>query len=127
MDSQENRSQRRSRGGKLGVIGVLLSYILGRIIPGFAVKRLVRALGSGSEETRSAAYMALVKLGPRNADRLLAEAKAGHGTAGILQALGDMGDRHVISSLEEFTKSANPKVADAARESIELLKSDDPE
>ena len=127
MNSQENTTQRPAGGGKFGVIGVLLSFILGRLFPGFAVKRLVRALGSGSEETRTAAYMALVKLGPRNADRLLAEARAGHGTASILQALGDMGDRHVISDLEEFTKSSNAKVADAARESIEVLKSGEAE
>ena len=125
MNRLENTKQRASGGGKLGVIGVLLNYCLGRVAPGFAVKRLVRALGSPNEETSMAAYMVLVKLGPRNADRLLAKAKQGLGTASIVQVLGDMGDRRLIPDLEVFTQSSDPQVASAARDSIELLQSGD--
>jgi len=123
MDSHEETKRGRSRGSKFGVIGVLLNYVLGRVAPGFAVKRLIRALGSPNEATKMAAYMALVKLGPRNADRLLAAAKQGQQTAAIVQLLGDLGDRRLIADLEEFARSSDPEVASAARESLEVLQS----
>ncbi len=123
MDRQKETNRGSSGGSKFDVIGVLLYFLLGRVVPGFAVKRLIRALGSPNEETKMAAYMALVKLGPRNADRLLAAAKQGQRTAGIVQLLGDLGDRRLIGDLQEFTQSSDPKVASAARESIELLQS----
>jgi len=123
MDRQEPTKPPSSGGSKFGVIGVLLNYGLGRIAPGFAVPRLIRALGSPNEETKMAAYMALVKLGPRNADRLLAAARHGQRTASIVQLLGDLGDRGLIPELAEFTRSADPQVAAAARDSIELLQS----
>jgi HEAT repeat protein len=125
MNRQEEAKQPSSGGSKFGVIGVLMNYGLGRIAPGFAVKRLIRALGSPNEETKMAAYMALVKLGPRNADRLLTAARQGQRTAGIVQLLGDLGDRGLISELDEFTRSSDPKVAAAARDSIDLLQSAD--
>jgi HEAT repeat protein len=43
--------------------------------------------------------------------------------ASIVQLLGDLGDRRLISRLEEFTQSPDPEVASAARESIETLQS----
>ena len=114
-----------SGGSKLGVIGVVANYFLARIVPGFAVNRLVRALGSRNEDSATAAYMALVKLGPKYADGLLSHAKRGHHTASIIQVLGDFGEQRLISDLEQFVESPDPKVASAARESIGLLRASD--
>jgi len=114
-----------SVGRGLGVIGVLLNYGMARIVPGAGVRRLVYALGSPDEDTSVAAYMALVKLGPRNAKRLLEEAKKGQQTASLLQVLGDLHESSIIPDLEEFARSPDRKVADAARESLEALRSDE--
>ncbi len=122
----QNRIE-HSGGSKLGVIGVVANYFLARIVPNFAVARLVRALGSRNEDSATAAYMALVKLGPKNADRLLSHAKRGRHTASIIQVLGDMGERRLISDLEQFGESPDPEVASAARESIALLGAGDGE
>lgn len=123
--------QMRSKPGstmssKFALVGVLLCYGLGRFFPGFAVHWLIRALDCASEETSMAAYMALVKLGPRNAEQLLSAARKGRGTASIVQLLGDMGERRFIADLQEFTRSPDPQIATAARESIELLQSPSP-
>ncbi len=126
MTQQPNQNRLgHSWGSKLGVIGVLASYFLARIAPGFAVDRLVRALGSPNEDSATAAYMALVKLGPKYADGLLSHAKGGRHTASIIQVLGDLGERRLISDLEQFVASADPEVAAAARESIGLLRAGD--
>jgi HEAT repeat protein len=69
-----------------------------------------------------AAYMALVKLGPRNLKLLLEEARQGQNTAGILQLIGDLGDPAAIGELEAFCSSDDPRVAEAATESIALLR-----
>jgi hypothetical protein len=121
----EDEAQR----GRLGVVGVFSNYAIARVRPGKAVIRLVSALGSDDEETSMAAYMALVKLGSREPvpKMLLAEAAKGHETAAILQVLGDVGDPRLIPALEVYTASADVKVADAARESIEALREAGPE
>ena len=74
-----------------------------------------------------AAYMALVKLGPGSAARLLEEAKKGRQTASVLQVLGDLGEPGIIPELEEFTRSPDQKVAEAARESLDALRTDETE
>ena len=121
---KQNRLE-HSAGSKIGVIGVVANYFLARIAPGFGVARLVRALGSPNEDSATAAYMALVKLGPKYADGILSHAKCGRHTASIIQVLGDLGERRLISDLEQFVESPDPEVASAARESIELLRADD--
>ena len=76
-----------------------------------------------------AAYMALVKLGPRNAAMLLEEARQGGNTASLLQLLGDLGEPGIIPDLEEFAQSPDTDIASAARESIAALQEgehDDP-
>ena len=108
-------------GGGLGVVRVLLDYGLARIAPKSRVRHLVSALGDPREETAMAAYMALVKLGPRIASHLLDAARAGHQTADVLRVLRDQGDSRVIPSLETFVRSSDPAVANAARESIAAL------
>lgn len=111
---------------KLALVGILLCYGLGRFLPGFAVNWLIRTLDCANEETSMAAYMALVKLGPRNAEQLLTAARKGRSTASIVQLLGDMGERRFITDLQEFSRSPDPQIATAARDSIELLQSPPP-
>lgn len=126
MTQQPNQNRLKHSGGnKLGVIGVVAAYFLARIAPNLGVNRLVRALGGRNEDSATAAYMALVKLGPKCADRLLSHAKHGRHTASIIQVLGDLGERRLISDLEQFVESPDPDVASAARESIELLRAGD--
>ncbi len=105
----------------LRVVGVVISYLLARVFPGVGVGRLISSLDSSSEDAATAAYMALVKLGPRHAERLLAEARQGRLTSKVLQVLGDLGDATLIPDLKIFAASKDPEVAAAARESIEAL------
>lgn len=111
----------------MGVLGVMRDYALARFRPGSAVRRLVAALGSGDEDTSTAAYMALVKLGPRIAPCLLEEAHKGVQTADVLQVLGDLDDRNLIPELERFANSNNSEIAAAARESLQSLQEEEEE
>jgi hypothetical protein len=115
------KEKEKSGGRGLGVLGVLLDYALAQIAPGPGVRRLVDALGSRDEDTATAAYMFLVKLGPRIAARLVEEARKGHETVSVLQILGDQGDGGVVADLEGFAESPDREVASAARESLESL------
>ena len=116
-----NPEEQGSRGGRSGVVAVLLNYAIARLAPSIAVPRLVAALGSRNEETATAAYVALVKLGPRIASLLLTEAHAGRQTAHVLHVLGDQCDQSVGPDVENFLQSADAAVAAAARESLQVL------
>ena len=105
----------------LGVVSALLWYLLALVAPGTAVRRLVAALGSRNEDKKTSAYMLLVKLGSRAAPHLLEAAREGRETASVLQVLGDLGDRELVSELEVFAGSDDPTVAAAARESMDAL------
>lgn len=109
----------------LGVIGVLANYSIARVTPGGSVRRLVAAMSSLDEDTSMAAHMALVKLGPGNAQRVVQEMKTGRQTTGLIQLLGDLGDPSVIPYLEEFTNSDDPGLASAAQESLDVLRPDE--
>ena len=109
----------------LGVLSVLLNYGLARLRPRWSVRRLVSALSSSDEDTSTLAYIALVRLGPRVADALLEVARCGESPAEILSILGDQGDLRVLRSLQGFLSSKDPSVVEAARESIELLESNE--
>ena len=111
----------RDRSNKVfGVLGVIANFGLAKIAPASSVKRLVKALDSSNEDTRTAAYMALVKLGPNYAKEVLKT--AGDATSGVIQVLGDMGDPSLIPELERYAATDNSKIAEVARESIEALK-----
>ena len=118
----EKRESRGIRG--LGVIGVIANYSIALVAPDASIRRLVAAMNSLDEDTSMAAYMALVKLGPRNAQRVVQEMKMGQQTEDLIQLLGDLGDPSVISYLEGFTNSDDPALASAARESLDLLRLD---
>ena len=111
----------RDRSNRVfGVLGVIANFGLARIAPASSVKRLVKALDSSNEDTRTAAYMALVKLGPNYAKEVLKTAD--DATSGVIQVLGDMGDSSLIPELERYVEADNIKIAEVARESIEALK-----
>ena len=116
--SEEPRPARRN---PLRVVGVFINYLLARLVPGAGVGRLISALGSRDEDASVAAYMALVKLGPKNAGRLIEAARQGRCSAALLQVVGDLGDPSVVPDLKEFVAAEDPEVAAAARESIEIL------
>ena len=109
----------KDRSNKVfGVLGVIANFGLAKIAPASSVKRLVKALDSSNEDTRTAAYMALVKLGPDYAKEVMKNAE--NPTSEIIQVLGDMGDASVIPALERFTKDGS--LGEIARESIEALR-----
>ena len=89
------------------------------------MRKLVSALIQGDEDTSTAAYMALVKLGPRiNIQLLIENIKKSEPNAGLIQLLGDLGDPSALSYLEELSLSPDQNIATAARESIETLNND---
>ena len=110
---------KRKRSNKVfGVLGVIAKFGLARIAPASSVKRLVKALDSSNEDTSTAAYMALVKLGHRYSKEVLMFCETP--SPGVIQVLGDMGDASVIPELERF--ASDRELAEIARESIEALK-----
>lgn len=106
----------------LRVVGVLLSYIVARIVPSVGIGWLVDALGSPREDARTMAYMALVKLGSKQTSKLVEMARSGRQTASVLQVLGDVADAKLVRELEDFAASDDEEIANAARESIEAIK-----
>ena len=126
MSIDNNKKQSSSAQGRLGTIGVLVNYGIAHVVPGAGVKRLISTIDSPNEDASMAAYMALVKLGSKNAARIVKEAREGRKTASLLQLLGDLGEPSVIPDLEEFAQSPDTKIASAARESIAVLKGDEP-
>jgi hypothetical protein len=81
---------------------------------------LARALGSGDETVRTVAGMALVKAGPRSGPLLAAtldRAPEAH-VPMLLRVLGDLGDPRYRDLLERHATSADPEVAQAARDAL---------
>ncbi len=121
--TDERRENKGGITGVLGVVAVLCSYALARIFPGLGTGRLIAALGSDYESRRMAAHIALVKLGPRCAPRLLAAIDRGHPeAAALVQILGGHGDPALLPRLEELAASGQPEIADAATAAIALLR-----
>jgi len=107
----------------VGVLGVILNSALSYAMPRRAVGRLVSKLRNPDEDTSMAAYMALVRLGPRIAPQLLEAARAGTSAGSVLGILRDQGDPGVIPALKELLASQDPEVAAAARECLDALAS----
>lgn len=101
----------------LGVLGVIANFGLAKFAPESSVRRLVSALDDANEDTSTAAYMALVKLGPNYAKQVLDSSP--NPSEGVIQVLGDMGDESVIPALERFAE--NEELTEIAQESIEAL------
>ena len=120
--------RRPSKSGGLGVLGVLAvlgSYALARISPRLGTNHLIASLGSDYESPRMAAYMALTKLGPRSAPRLLAAIERGHPeSVALIEILGGQGDPSQIPKLEELATSERTEIARAAVGSLEMLQED---
>ena len=114
---------KKDRSNKVfGVLGVIANLGLVKVAPESSVRRLVRALNSSDEDTSTAAYMALVKLGPDYASLVLKSAP--EPSAGVIQVLGDMGDESVIPELERYTN--DEKLGTLARESIDTIRDVNP-
>lgn len=108
----------------LGVPRVIALGALVPVAPDFAVNRLIGMLGADDEDTSMAAYMVLVKVGPKAATNLLQAARGGRHTTKVIQVIGDLGDPSLISDLEEFLSDENSEVVNAAAESISALRQD---
>lgn len=109
----------------LGAAGVLINFGLAKVFPKRSVRRLVKALQSDDEDTSTAAYMALVKLGPDYAKEVALAVGDSGPSPKIAQILGDMGNRELVPVLEEVARTADEDTAAMARESIETLLEDD--
>ena len=111
----------------LGTAGVLINFGLAKVSPKRSVRRLVKALLSDDEDTSTAAYMALVKLGPGYANEVALADEGAEASPKIAQILGDMGNRDLVPVLEEVARTADEETAAIARESIETLLDEDEE
>lgn len=126
MNKRENmetpqKGRLKSLGSLAGTLRNLFYLMISYILPRFGVNRLISAMGSPDEETSMGAYMALVTRGPKIADILVDAARQGNQVKSVLQVLGDLGNKKVIPSLEEFSKSDDPLIAEVAQESIRCL------
>lgn len=113
--------KKSSKGSRFGVVGVLVNYGLARFTPKAPVRRLVDALGSRDEDTSTAAYIALTKLGSDIAPQIAEYAKQGKETKALVQLLGDLANQSVIDDLKQFVNGEDESVAATARESLEAL------
>ena len=90
----------------LGTLGVLVNLGLARIAPHSSVERLVDTLESDNEDTSTAAYMALVKLGPNYARTVLESCGDATPSPTVVQLLGHMGNTDLITDLEALAAAA---------------------
>lgn len=120
----QNLSTKSLKPLKVG--GVLWRYMLCRLLSSTDITRMAATLENGSEDASAAAYMALVKLGPKNIEKLGELAATGISVEGIVQVLGDIGHPSAIAILEPYLSSPNEKIAETTRESIALLQSASP-
>jgi|SRR5579859_4310994 len=82
---------------------------------------IVKALGSENENLCSIAGILLVKAG-RLAEPLLEESlHKRENLATVLPILADIGDRGVESEIQGFSRDADPRIAEAARQALRVL------
>lgn len=86
-----------------------------------AGQALMEALDSPDEDTRTLAYMFMVKAGPKSIG-LLKEALAQRAhLPAVLGIMGDIADPATEEDIQKFTDDPEPEVADAAREALEVM------
>ncbi len=125
-EAPEGRRPLESRGGCAGVAGVFdvfCSFVLALLVPALGVRRLTSAIGSPYESRRVVAFMALIKLGPRIAPRLLAAIDRRHPqSAALIKVLGNQEDPSIVARLEKLAASESEEIAAAARAAIDNLR-----
>jgi hypothetical protein len=86
-----------------------------------AGRRLVRALRSPDETTRTVAGIFLVQEGRRSVPLLHHALKRGESVASVLRVLGDIGDRESEPAIARFATDRDAEVAQAARDALQNL------
>ncbi len=121
------RQRLESKGGCVGVLGVFdvfCSFTLALLLPAMGVRRLTSAIGSPYESRRVVAFMALIRLGPRIAPRLLAAIDRRHPQSpALIKVLGNQEDPSIVPRLEQLAACESEEIATAARAAIDNLRS----
>jgi hypothetical protein len=86
-----------------------------------AGRRLVDALSSPDETSRTVAGILLVRAGRRSIPLLEVALTRGRSVPMVLRLLGDVGARELAERIGEYAKSDDPAVARAARDALRAL------
>ncbi|RMH22052.1 MAG: hypothetical protein D6696_04300 [Acidobacteria bacterium] len=105
----------------LKALRLFASYLLWRLGLRAAGEVLVRAIESGEEDLRLIAGTLLVRGGRRAVPLIHRQLAAGRRNPILLTLLGDLGDRRSEKVLERYRNAADPALARAARDALELL------
>lgn len=87
-----------------------------------AGRALIDALGSDDETVRTLAGMFLVQSGRKATPLLLQALEERRHTSTVLTMLGDIADPDALPAIERFTRDAEPDVARAAYEALEIAR-----
>lgn len=84
-------------------------------------RSLVRALESKDDTTRTLAGMCLTHAGKRAEPLLLDALQKSNDVPMVITVLGSIGDRTMVSQIQPFLGSDDPRVAEAATQAIQVL------
>lgn len=82
---------------------------------------LVRALGSEDENSRNIAGMLLVRAGKKSEPLLQEALDKRENLPVVLTVIGSLGDRKFEAELRRFSHDADPDVAKAAKDALQLI------
>jgi hypothetical protein len=82
---------------------------------------LVRALGSEDETTRTIAGMLLVRAGKKSEPLLQEALDKRENLPVVLTVIGSLGDSKFEPELRRFSRDADPDVAKAAKEALQII------
>jgi hypothetical protein len=87
---------------------------------------LVRALGSKDETTRTIAGMLLVRAGKKSEPLLQEALDKRENLPVVLTVIGSIGDLKFETQLRRFSRDADPDVAKAAKDALQLIAAHQP-
>jgi hypothetical protein len=106
-------------------VGLFVSYAVWRLAGLRSAGRvLVRALGSEDETTRTIAGILLVRAGKKSEPLLKEALNKRENLPVVLTVIGSRGDSKFESELRQFSLDADPDVAKAANDALQLIELD---
>jgi hypothetical protein len=103
-------------------VGLFVTYAVWRVA-GFrsAGRLLVRALGSQDETIRTIAGILLVRAGKKSEPLFKEALGKRENLPTVLTIIGSIGDRKFEPELRQFSLDADPDVAKAAKDALQLI------